>query len=350
MTDLTANLNLPRAVPNMNPDGPVIFNDLIEQLDALIQLAVEDSSLSAPPDPLPAEGARYIVSATASGDWAGQEGRIALYSGEGWLFLTPKDGWRAWDRAASEGRLYRNGGWHSENRSARLGVGTDADNYNRFAVSAPATLLTHDGGGHQLKLNKAAAGDTASMLFQTGWAGRAEMGTMGGDDFAIKVSPDGSSWTTALTVDSATGRPNLAEDTHINGQTAYHRGNLLGPVAKAGGLPSGAVIERGSTPEGDYVRFADGTQICTSSKVFPAPNQADGALFTSATDLVWNYPRPFSQPPVVTGQRHYAGAIWLIGPTTASGTPNIEYRGRVACTTQSSGGRGMQLMALGVWT
>jgi hypothetical protein len=50
------------------------------------------------------------------------------------------------------------------------------------------------------------AGDTASLLFQTGWSGRAEMGTAGTDDFSIKVSSDGSSWHTALEIDRSDGR------------------------------------------------------------------------------------------------------------------------------------------------
>jgi hypothetical protein len=72
-----------------------------------------------------------------------------------------------------------------------VGVNTTADTINRLSVAAEATLLTHAGAGHQLKVNKAVASDTASLLFQTGSPARAEMGTTGTDDFAIKVSPDG---------------------------------------------------------------------------------------------------------------------------------------------------------------
>lgn len=38
---------------------------------------------------------------------------------------------------------------------------------------------------------------------------------------------------------------------------------ILGTVAQSGGVPTGAVIERGSNANGDYLRLADGTQICT---------------------------------------------------------------------------------------
>ena len=38
---------------------------------------------------------------------------------------------------------------------------------------------------------------------------------------------------------------------------------VLGTVSQSGGVPTGAIIERGSNSLGEYIRFADGTQICT---------------------------------------------------------------------------------------
>jgi hypothetical protein len=81
-------------------------------------------------------------------------------------------------------------------------------------------LLNHAGAGHQLKLNKAAATDTASLLFQTGFGGRAEMGTTGSDDFSVKVSADGSAFFTAFEADGATGEVTLPQPVHLGGQAA----------------------------------------------------------------------------------------------------------------------------------
>ena len=91
----------------------------------------------------------------------------------------------------------------------RIGIGTTADDVNRLAVSSPAVLFTHAGRGVQAKLNKSAAGDTASVLFQAGWSGRAEMGLAGDDDFRLKVSADGSVWREAIVIDRATGAVSL---------------------------------------------------------------------------------------------------------------------------------------------
>ncbi len=59
-------------------------------------------------------------------------------------------------------------------------------------------------GGHQLKINKASASDTASLLYQDAFSGRAEFGLAGDDDFHFKVSPNGNSWKEAIVIDRAT--------------------------------------------------------------------------------------------------------------------------------------------------
>jgi hypothetical protein len=90
-------------------------------------------------------------------------------------------------------------------KAALLGVNATADATTRFVVAAAASLFDHAGSGHQHKINKNAAGDTASLLFQTGSSGRAEMGTAGDDDFHFKVSADGSTWKEAIVIDKSTG-------------------------------------------------------------------------------------------------------------------------------------------------
>lgn len=49
----------------------------------------------------------------------------------------------------------------------------------------------------------------------------------------------------------------------ITWREVLHAGLILGTVSQSGGQPTGAVIERGSNGNGEYVRFADGAQICT---------------------------------------------------------------------------------------
>jgi hypothetical protein len=210
--DQTANLLLPYIMPSQ-AQKHVTHNEAIRALDALVQLAVLDRDLSTPPAS-PAEGDRYLVAPGSGGAWTGKDGRIAAWQDGAWAFLAPRTGWLIW--AADELRLlsFDGAAWvdaalHSVNPTPLVGVNATADATNRLAVKSPAALFDQESGDHRLKINKAAAGDTASLLFQSGYSGRAEFGLAGDDDWHVKVSPDGAAWVEALKVDAATGRVSL---------------------------------------------------------------------------------------------------------------------------------------------
>ncbi|RKF12432.1 DUF2793 domain-containing protein [Roseovarius spongiae] len=215
MSDFTQNsthLDLPYIQPSQ-AQKHVTHNEALRRLDALVQLSVSSATQAAPPA-APQEGARYILPAGASGAWSGQaEGALALREGGAWVFLAPQPGWRAFVADTGAFRLHDGTGWRDAGGDHQnlplIGVATTADSANRLAVASEAVLLTHAGAGHQLKVNKAAAADTASLLFQTGWSGRAEMGTTGSDDFEIKVSDDGAAFHGALRAEAASGRVTL---------------------------------------------------------------------------------------------------------------------------------------------
>ncbi len=54
-------------------------------------------------------------------------------------------------------------------------------------------------------MNKEAAANVLSLLLQTGFSGRAEIGLIGDDDLLFKVSPDGATWYDGIRVDKDTG-------------------------------------------------------------------------------------------------------------------------------------------------
>lgn len=200
MSETTANLELPYILPSQ-AQKHVTHNEALQRLDVLTQLTIT-ASLSTPPSD-PQEGACYDIATSSTGTWAGKSGKLVFWQDGDWIFVTPREGWRGWFLAEDKMKVHTGSLWATYDAvgaPAHLGINTTADNTNRLAVSAAATLLTHDGNGHQVKVNKATAGDTASLLFQSGWSGRAEMGLTGSDDFAVKVSPDGSAWTSALSI------------------------------------------------------------------------------------------------------------------------------------------------------
>lgn len=221
MTDNSPILSLPLIQP-AQAQKHVTHNEAVMALDVVVQLAVADRTRSTPPA-TPAEGDRHIVATGATGTWAGQAGRIALWQDGAWQFVAPLPGFRAWVAAEEAVASWNGTVWATLADGPltvqRLGVATSPDAVNRLAVASEATLLSHAGAGHQLKLNKAAASDTASLLFQTGWSGRAEMGTVGADGFQIRVSADGSSFATALEADPATGTLRLPQGVRSDGFT-----------------------------------------------------------------------------------------------------------------------------------
>jgi hypothetical protein len=215
--DKTANLSLPYIMPSQ-AQKHVTHNESLGILDALVHLAVVDRDLATPPIG-PSDGARYIVSAPATGAWTGRENQIAHFHDGSWKFLPPKDGYVAW--VADEGRFlsWVGSSWTPVSEAiaelqnlALLGVGTTADATNPFAAKLNRALwmakTAAEGGDGDLRymMSKEAATDVLSVLLQRGFSGRAEFGLIGDDDFRLKVSPDGSSWHDALQVDRSTGK------------------------------------------------------------------------------------------------------------------------------------------------
>lgn len=345
MPDQSPILSLPYIMP-AQAQKHVTHNESIRLLDVLVQLVVEDRDRSAPNE-APLEGSRHIVGAGATGDWIGREGQIAVWQDSAWSFVAPKEGWRCFVRADSQTAIFDGVGWvlPSENilRAAQLGVGATPDAVNRLAISSPAILANHAGAGVQLKLNKASVFDTASLLFQTGFSGRAEMGIVGDDNFQIKVSPDGSTFFTSLVCSAADGRVAAPNGIEANGPLTGS--GVVGTVSQSLGVSTGSVIERGEGPTGDYVRFADGTQICTTQALAAANVAAPvGALFRSAT-VTWTFPQAFSAPPVVSAMAQSSSA-WVVG----EGAPAPSAAAlRVVSAISESAGQPLSAIAVGRW-
>jgi len=313
MSELSPGLGLPYLQPSQ-AQKHVTHNAALQRLDQLVQLRLSSLDAGTPPVS-PAPGEMHALGGSPTGAWAGQGGQLASWDGTAWQFVTPQQGWLAWDLTTAELRVWNDTAvaWLATAPAQLdlLGIATPADAVNRLAVAAPATLLSHAGGGHQLKINKAAETDTASLLFQSNWAGHAELGLAGDTDFALKLSSDGSSWTTVLRADptelqldvplSGSAVQADAADTTagrlMRADYGYGPGNLLGTVSQLAGQPTGAVIEQGNTANGDYVRWADGTQICHST-----------ASSSAGSSSSWSFPVNFIAVAQISISAHSAAA------------------------------------------
>ena len=348
MSDRTDILELPLILP-AQAQKHVTHNEALLLLDALVQLAVLDRDRNAPPETA-LVGDRHIVAAAPTGLWAGQEGKLAIMTATGWQFMAPRPGWQASVLAEARLAVFDGLAWKTPDQGAggfaRLGVSAVPDATNRLSVAAPAVLLNHAGAGMQLKVNKAVASETGSLLFQTGWSGRAEMGCAGNDDFAVKVSADGSAWQVAMALAATTGIANFPQGLQAAGSAVYSRANLIGSVVQSAGLPSGAVIERGVNASGSWLRLADGTQICWHHGFSVANvSTALGAGFTSAA-VSWSYPQPFlaGSAPVVSGLAD-ATDCWLAGAAPSATAASL----RVLSFLSRSGSVALRAMAAGRW-
>ena len=440
MPDLTARLGLPILAPSQ-AQKHVTHNEALQRLDGAVQTVLASIGGQTPPL-LPVAGEVHALGAAPSGAWSGQGGKLAQWQFNQWQFIAPQEGWQAWDITDGVMRVYRGGGWSAllQNLTG-LGLGTTSDTQNLLAVSAPASLFSHTGAGHQVKINKAAAGDSATLLYQSNWNGHAEMGLAGDNNFHIKTSADGSSWIEALminaangilsgagvqsnTVDTTPGRllpvgafglgnvtgtavqlsnidamaipegtwkfdpttagtlpPPLAGayglvsvvryNSTITRQTVtrnnadsgiwwrtnngavwepwrrvFDSKNLLGAVSQSVGVPTGAVIESGSNANGEYIRCADGTQICWSPTLsFGAVTTVLGGGYRS-NDATFTFPAAFANTNtiVVSGQSSNTGR-WMA--FQLSGTTSVI--ARLLSFTSFAGSETGRIMAIGRW-
>lgn len=188
----------------------VTVNEALRRLDAVVSLAVKSREIAAEPA-APAEGDAYILPTALTGAaWSAYSpDSIAVFQDGVWSQITPKEGWRAWVQDTNEFLFYDGAAWAYP---ARWGVNAVADATDRLSVKSNAALFdavdaAQGGSGDmQIKVNKEAAGDTASHVFQTGLSGRAEIGLAGDDDLHIKVSADGAAWTEAMNAAAADGK------------------------------------------------------------------------------------------------------------------------------------------------
>jgi hypothetical protein len=458
MRDSTSNLVMPYILPTQ-AQKHVSHNEALQRLDVLVQAVVRGRGLAVPPA-APVEGESHIVAAGASELWTGQTDKIAAFYGNGWDFITPKPGWQVFVDDEDQMVVFTPSGWQAGSKRAlhvaELGVGADPDGTNKLTVSSDASLFNHGGSGHQIKVNKAQITDTASLLFQSGFSGRAEMGLAGSDDFTIKVSADGTAFTQALRIGGATGQVTVGQDLLVGGaisgaavtqgpldstpgrlrrtgdggvlgapvpapadigvtsntlgqgvwyavdqlttpagappsiQGAYqgylfhHRraaggemqlllcesatsvadrgiwfrsragsgwsawrrnydtANAVGAVSQTGGLPTGAIVERGATANGQFVRMADGSQMCWHTLGFNAL-----ATDTTAT-ATWTYPAPFGFAPNVSltnlaaaPHQQFCALAAAPGPVSA----------QVTCrhSTGTTSSRTVQVQTVGRW-
>ena len=224
--DASARLGLPYLVAGQLQKH-ITLNEALTRLDVLVQTCVQSRSRTDQPSS-PDEGALFILPGQATGEaWeAFQPGDLVRFEAGSWLVVPVSEGLLALvlDEPGLVARVGHSwidvGGAQPDlqqlQQVTRLGLNTLADANNPFAARLNKALWTAldsgSGGDGDLRFtfNKEGSSDVLSLLFQSNWGGRAELGLIGDDDLRLKVSPDGSQWFDALSVDRASGRTTFA--------------------------------------------------------------------------------------------------------------------------------------------
>lgn len=240
----TTNLGLPYMAASQ-AQKHVTHNEALRQLDMLIHVSAKSRSIADPPA-APLEGDIYIIATGATGDWQGYENHLVAFQDGAWAYFAAKPGLVVWIADENVLAVWSGTGWVDLQQAGvaldnlvALGINTTSDNTNKLAVASSAILFTHAGNDIQHKLNKNAAADTASVVFQTGYSGRAEFGLTGDDDFHIKTSPDGASWSDVLVLDKSDGGVTISQ--HVSEQLRIK-----------GSFPALTLQDRAGGVQGDF--------------------------------------------------------------------------------------------------
>lgn len=127
----------------------------------------------------------------------------------------------------------------------------------------------------------------------------------------------------------------------------YSRDSILGAVSQSSGVPTGAVIDRGSNANGEYVRFADGTQVCWAERALTVTTAAAGSIHVDGAPAngLWAYPATFSSPPNThCNARH--GGMWA---NALVATPNSVTSIVMSTVARSSVAVNVAFTAIGRW-
>lgn len=105
----TPRLGLPFISPGQ-AQKELMHNEALQTLDMVVAGAVDQPPLASPPTG-PVEGACYIVGAGATGEWAGHDNALAIFSSGGWKFLAAREGMSVFVSSMSVWAAFRAGTW-----------------------------------------------------------------------------------------------------------------------------------------------------------------------------------------------------------------------------------------------
>nr|WP_232367357.1 DUF2793 domain-containing protein [Altererythrobacter lutimaris] len=113
-------------------------NEALGILDGLWQVSVEGTVATPPSEPT--VGECWIVASAATGEWIGEDSKLALWSESGWSFISPVQGMFVFDKSSSQFRRYDNG-WNAADPASAPQGGSVIDVEARAAIGELVAAL-----------------------------------------------------------------------------------------------------------------------------------------------------------------------------------------------------------------
>lgn len=178
---------------------------------------------------------------------------------------------------------------------------------DRQDVDTKASQVSGDAAtASQAATNAAAANTTAQQAKTDAVAANtaAQQAKTDAQAAAASVNPDNllqKANNLSELANKATARTNL-------GLKSAALADILGTVSQSDGVPTGAIIERGSNANGDYVKYADGTLICWFNNATTVTSSSAAASLYVTPTTSFTFPAAFSAIPCVApGGRYISG-------------------------------------------
>jgi hypothetical protein len=117
-------------------------NEALSLTDALLHCAIEGEADDPPASP--ADGTAWLVGSAPTGAWVGQAGMLACRQLGNWLFVAPRDGFRALNRATGQEIRFA-GGWLAPAAPPAPSGGTTVDAEARASLAYLIARLVEAG-------------------------------------------------------------------------------------------------------------------------------------------------------------------------------------------------------------
>lgn len=118
-------------------------NEALSLIDGLLHCAVEGEAAVPPGSPV--EGTAWLIAASASGEWSGRTGQLALRQAGQWLFVAPRNGMRTLNKASGQELRVVGGSWSGAIAPATATGGSVVDAEARAMLAALIAALRQSG-------------------------------------------------------------------------------------------------------------------------------------------------------------------------------------------------------------